>query len=204
MAAKKPIIVFDLGGVLIEWGLARLYGQLISDPDELAWFLAEVVTQAWNAEMDAGKPVAQAVAERCALFPEHADLIRLFDKRWPETIGDAIAGTVTIFRQLRTAGYTIHGLSNFSAETMPRIRHRFPFLAWFETLLLSGAEGVIKPDPAIYQILLDRIGATASDCLFIDDSYANIVTARELGFDAIHFHDPTQLAHDLRARGCPT
>ena len=204
MAEKKPIIVFDLGGVLIEWGLERLYGQLFNDPAELNWFLSEIVTQTWNAEMDAGKPVAQAVAERCALFPEQAALIRLFDERWPETIGNAVAGTVTIFSQLRAAGYTIHGLSNFSAETMPRIRHRFPFLEWFETLVLSGAEGVIKPDPAIYQILLERISAEAGDCLFIDDSYPNIVAARELGFDSIHFHDPTQLAADLRARGCPT
>lgn len=198
----KPTIVFDLGAVLIDWDRRHLYRKLFNGrTDELNYFLDHVCTLAWNAEMDAGRPFADAVAAKITEFPEYESYITAYHARWSEMIVGPISGTVEIFAELRQAGYPMAALSNWSAETFPIVQPQFEFLSWFDEVVVSGDLKLIKPDPAIYHILLDRIGRNAGDCVFIDDSLANIVAAQQLGFQAIHFHSPTQLRQDLAKMG---
>jgi 2-haloacid dehalogenase len=186
-------VVFDLGGVLIEWDSRRLYRRLIADPDEVEAFLEEVGFLEWNARIDAGLPFAEAVAELAARHPARRDLIEAFHARWAESMGDEIAGTVAILRELRERGVRLLALSNWSAETYPIARERFAFLAWFEGIVLSGSEGVAKPDPRLFEILVARYRVDPREAVFIDDSAANAAVAGRLGFHAIRFSDPASL-----------
>ncbi len=198
---KKPIIVFDLGAVLIDWNPRYLYTKMFPNNEtEMEYFLAVVCPSAWNVKQDEGRPLSEATAERIALYPEYENYIRAYYGRWEEMVDAAIPGTVKILAALRDAGYRLTALSNWSAETYPLVYKRFEFLSWFDTVVLSGAEKVAKPDPAIYEILLHRINATAADCLFIDDSEPNIAAATRLGFQTIHFTSPERLHSDLCER----
>ena len=194
-------LIFDLGGVLIDWNPRYLYRKLFDDEVELEYFLTEVCSLAWNAEMDAGKPFATAIAERIQIYPTYAPYIRSYQERWLEMIRGDIPGTVHILSQLRQAGHPLYALSNWSAETFPLAEEKFGFLHWFQEIVLSGKEKQIKPNAAIYQTLLARIGKEAEACIFIDDSLVNVQAAQQLGFDAIHFHSPTQLGYALQERG---
>lgn len=198
---QDKAIVFDLGGVLIDWNPRYLYRGLFTDEAAMEDFLAHVCTQEWNAEQDAGRTFEEAIREQIAKFPEHEAFIRAYRERWTDMVGGAIAGTVEILDQLRKNNYLICALSNWSAETFPYARDRFPFLQWFETIVLSGEEKIIKPDPRVFHILLQRIHRQASDCIYIDDTEANFQAARELGFAAIHFKSPPQLRSELQRLG---
>jgi 2-haloacid dehalogenase len=194
----KPTIVFDLGAVLIDWDRRHLYRKLFDGRTaELDYFLDNVCTLQWNGTMDAGRPFSEAIAAKIAEFPAYEPYITAYHTRWVEMVVGPIDGTVEIFAQLRQAGYPTAALSNWSAETFPIVQPRFEFLNWFDEVILSGELNVIKPDPAIYHILLERIGREASDCIFIDDSLPNIEAAQQLGFQAIHFHSPEQLRSEL-------
>src|SRR2546421_7051854 len=198
----SPAIVFDFGGVLIDWNPRYLYQKLFADDAEaMERFLDEIGFDAWNLEQDRGRAFAVAVSELSERFPHYADFIRAYDERWEESIGGAIEATVALLGALKQAGYALFGLSNWSAETFRRIRPRFPFFAWFDAIILSGEVQIIKPDPRIYAILLKRIGRPAAECLFIDDSPANVAVAEQLGFKTILFESPEQLADELTARG---
>ena len=202
MPIHNSAIIFDLGGVLVRWERERLFRPLFNGNEaELEYFLAEVCSLEWNNQMDAGKPFAQGIAERVALFPQYREQIRAFHERWEEMIPGSIEGTVALLDELRQAGYPLYALSNWSAETYPRVCARFEFLGWFDQVLLSGEVGLRKPDPAIYRILLERVGRRAEECIFIDDTLENIHTAAELGFQVIHFHSPSQLRAALVAHG---
>ena len=190
-------IVFDLGGVLIDWNPAYLYRKLIKDEKEIETFLSEVCSPEWNILQDAGRPLADATAERIALFPEHSDLIKAFYGRWDEMLGGAIEETVDILRQLKADGQPLYALTNWSHETFPIALERYDFLHWFEGTLVSGEEKLAKPDPAIFHLLLDRYGLQAENCLFIDDSRANISAANAIGFDVHHFTTPQGLRERL-------
>jgi 2-haloacid dehalogenase len=197
-----PAIVFDFGGVLIDWDPRHLYRQLFEgDADAMERFLVEIGFVEWNLQQDGGRPFAVAIAELTERFPHHADLIRAFDVRWVETVDGPIQPTVEILEELKEAGYPLYALSNWSAETFRRIRHQHAFLEWFDTIVLSGDVGYIKPDPRIYQALLTKIGRKADECLFIDDLEANIVAARQLGLRTILYESPNQLADELSRLG---
>jgi 2-haloacid dehalogenase len=198
MQNRKPAVVFDLGGVLVDWNPRYLYRKLIEDEAAVEKFLAEVCTPEWNLKQDAGRPFAEAVEELIVQYPDQQELIRAYHLRWEETIGGPIAGTVEILAELKRAGYTTAALSNWSAETFPVARQKFDFLNWFDVAVISGEVKMIKPDPRIFELLLERLGRRAEECIYIDDVEANVRAAHELGFRAIHFTSPDQLREELR------
>jgi 2-haloacid dehalogenase len=170
-----------------------LYRQLFDDPDEMESFLAEVTTAEWNAHQDAGRPWAEAVEMLVAEHPEKRELIEAFHRRWPEMLAGEIPGSVAVLADLRAAGVRLVALSNWSAEMFPVALERFDFLAWFEGIVISGDVGVNKPDRRIFEHLTQRFGVAPQQTVFVDDSAANIDTARELGFCALQFTDATAL-----------
>jgi 2-haloacid dehalogenase len=193
-------VVFDLGGVLIDWDPRHLYRKLLADEAAVEEFLATVCTPEWNAELDRGRPFAEGVAELVERHPEHAAAIAAYHERWPEMVAGDIPGTVEVLAELRAAGVPLYALTNWSAETFAITRGRFEFLEWFDGLLVSGEERVTKPDPAIFQLLLDRFGLDPTATVFVDDSAANVAAARRLGFDAIGFTGHEELRRELVAR----
>jgi 2-haloacid dehalogenase len=196
----KKAILFDLGGVLIEWDPRRLFRPLISDEAELERFLAEVCTPAWNLAIDAGKPMEEAVRELQLLHPEASGFISLYHSAWANMLGDAIHGTVSVLRELKSEGLKVCALSNWSAQTFPIAQARFAFLTWFDQIIISGDVGLAKPDPAIFTLALARCGLVPEETIFIDDVPANVAVARELGLDALLFQSPERLRKDLNAR----
>jgi len=196
-------LIFDLGGVLIDWNPRFLYRQLLSSEREVEDFLTRVCPHAWNEEMDAGKPFAEGVAERVALFPEYAALIRAYHERWQEMVGEPIAGTVALLREAKAAGVPCYALSNWSAETFPPVRKRFDFLALFDGIVLSGEEGVRKPDPRLYRVLLERYRLDPATCLFVDDVATNVEAGRALGMEGVVFTTAEALRDELAGWGFP-
>ena len=196
--------VFDLGAVLIDWNPRYVFRSMFADEAAMEHFLATVTTPEWNAEQDRGRTLAEATQVLLAEHPAHADLITAYYDRWDEMVGDPIAGTVELARQLKSAGLRLVALTNWSAETFPRVRHRLDFLDDFDAVLVSGTVGLIKPDPAIYLLLIERHAVDVRHSLFVDDSIRNVEAAANLGFDAIHFRSPEQLGEELRQRGLIT
>ena len=194
-------VVFDLGGVLIDWDPRYLYRSLFHDETAMEEFLATVTTQEWNRAQDAGRPWAEAVEELAALHPEKRDLIEAYRRRWPETLGDAIKPTVKLLDELRSTGIRLYALSNWSGETFPLARPRYPFLEWFDGIVISGDERLAKPDPRIFAVLLDRYGLAAAKTLFIDDHASNVEAAASLGFTALRFVGAAGLRADLERLG---
>lgn len=204
MRNNKLVIVFDLGGVLVDWNPRYLYRQLIEDEAAVEKFLSEVCTPEWNLKQDAGRPFAEAVEELIVQYPDQQELIRAYHLRWEETLGGPIEGTVEILDELRRAGYTVAALSNWSAETFPVARRRFDFLNRFDVTVISGEVKMIKPDPRIFELLLEKLGRRADECVYIDDVEANVSAARRLGFRVIHFRSPAQLREELQQLGIMT
>lgn len=195
-------IIFDLGGVLIDWNPRYLYRKLLDSEAEIEAFLSEVTTGDWNEEQDAGRSLAAGTQLLVEQFPDKKDLIEAFYGRWEEMLGGAIEGTVAILEQIRQAGHHhLYALTNWSAETWPIALDQFEFLHWFEGILVSGQEGIRKPDPAIYQLLRERFELDFSDSVFIDDNLRNVLAARKVGLDSIHFQSPELLRAALEKRG---
>lgn len=191
-------VVFDLGGVLIDWDPRHLYrGLFPGDDAAMERFLAEVVTQEWNAEQDAGRTWQEAVDLLTAEHPHHAALIAAFRDRWVEMLGGPIAPTVDVLRELHARGIRLYALTNWSAETFPIARPRFPFLELFDGIVVSGDERVRKPEPEIFRRLLDRYALDPATTLFIDDLEANVIAARGMGMVATHFRDAARLRAEL-------
>ena len=203
-APAVSAVVFDLGGVLIDWDPRYLYRSLF-DGDEAAMdrFLATVCTPEWNRGQDAGRPWSEAIASLVAEHPEHADLIRAFWDRWPETLGDAIGPTVEVLADLRAARVPLFALSNWSAETFPIARPRYPFLDWFDGIVISGEVGAAKPDSRIYEALIERHGLDPASLAFVDDVPANVAAAAQLGMRGLVFTSAARLRRDLEALGLP-
>jgi 2-haloacid dehalogenase len=195
---SDPAIVFDFGGVLMDWDPRYLYSRLFSgDEAAMERFLSEVRFFEWNALQDEGRPFSEAVAVLSARFPRYAGLIQAYDTHWEESISAPLWETVAILKTLHQAGYPLYALSNWSAEKFPIVRQKHIFFDWFEDIILSGEVGAAKPDPRIFTAFLNRTGRQAGECLFIDDSGRNVEVALELGFQALHFRSPQQLAMDL-------
>lgn len=195
-------IVFDLGGVLIDWNPRHLYQKLFDNaPEPMERFLSDICSQEWNVQQDAGRPFAEGIAELVARHPDFEQLIRAYDTRWEEMIAGAIQPSVDILADLKQANHPLYALSNWSAEKFANMRNRFPFLSWFEIIVISGEVKAAKPDPRIFSFLLEKSGRTARECLFIDDSIINIAAAQKLGFKTIHFLSPEQLRAELLQMG---
>lgn len=187
-------IIFDFGGVLIEWDPRRLYSKFFDGNVFAAeHFLSEIGFTEWNLKQDQGRPFAVAVAELCKRFPQYTSLIQAYDERWEETIGGPIQLTVDILRLLKQAGHPLYGLSNWSEEKFQIVRPKYAFFNWFEMIMVSGEVKLAKPDPRIYTIFLNRIDRKAGECLYIDDFDVNISIANQLGFNTIQYSSAEQL-----------
>lgn len=195
---KYEAIVFDLGGVLIDWNPMYVFGNYFDDPAHLQYFFDEVCTTAWNEEQDAGKPLAQATEERIALFPEWEQPIRDYYGRWREMLAGQIDDTVAILKELKAAGqHRLLALTNWSRETFPVALEHFEFLHDFEGILVSGQENLAKPDPAIFRLMINRYELNPVRTIYIDDNLRNVKAAAAIGFEAIHFTSPLQLSADI-------
>jgi 2-haloacid dehalogenase len=202
-AIKAPVkaVVFDVGKVIVEWDLRHLFEKLIDDEAQLDWFLANVVTAQWHFEHDAGRPLADMVPERKALFPEYADLIDAYAARFLETIPGPVAGTADLIRALDSAGVPLFAITNFGAEFWEMFYPTLPVLQLFRDIVVSGQERLSKPDPAIFRLAQRRFSHAPEEMLFIDDNAANIAAAQQLGWHVHHFDVAANLAADLRRRG---
>ena len=199
MQNKIKAIIFDFGGVLVGWDPRNLYQRYFpSQPQAMEAFLKEIDFYNWNIQQDKGRPFAEGIAEHIAKFPQYAHLIRAYNEHWLDSITGDIPGTVAILKTLKDKNYRLYGLSNWSAETFPRVRPQYPFFEWLDDIILSGEVGLNKPDPAIFNLLLNRTGHTAPECVLIDDSQTNIDVAKEMGFKAIHFTSPEELQTALQ------
>jgi len=192
-------IIFDLGGVLIDWSPEYLYLDIFEgDRVKMNAFFEQVCTMDWNENQDAGYPLSKATEDRIALFPEYETLIKIYYGRWEEMLGEAITGSVQILKKLiNDPKFRVVALTNWSAETFPVALKRFDFLHWFEGIVVSGTEKTRKPYPEIYQITLDRFNIAPSETLFIDDNLRNIKGAEAIGINGIHFSSPEKLIIDL-------
>jgi 2-haloacid dehalogenase len=197
---RPTAVVFDLGGVLIDWDPRYLYRRLLP-PEEVDPFLDEVGFAAWNHEQDAGGSWTSAVAKHSALFPHRRDLLAAYPARFAETLDGPIEGNVEILRELHDRGTRLLALTNWSAETFPHAEETFDFLRWFEGVVVSGVEGVAKPDPVLFRLVLDRYRLDPAATVFVDDSPANVEAAAGLGLRALLFHDPETLRRDLSRLG---
>ena len=194
-------IVFDLGGVFVDWNPRYLYNKVFSTEKETEWFLANVCTQQWNTQQDAGRPFEEGIALLEEKFPEYAFAIRFYWTRWGEMLGGEIPGTAEILRELKKRGYRVYALSNWSAETFPIAQKQFSFLKEFDGIVISGEEKLVKPDPKIFTHLLNKYNLKADNCVFIDDNAANISKAADLEFETILFVGADALKQTLISRG---
>jgi len=199
--ARAKIVVFDIGKVLIDWDPRHLYRTMFADEQEMEVFLRDVCARDCILELDRGKPFAEAVTERIALFPHYEAEISAFDERWHETNRGVIEGAMTILKKLQSASVPNYAITNFSAEKFEGARKAFPFLDSFDGIVVSGRERLLKPDAAIYQLFLERHDLKAADCIFIDDSLKNVEGAKAVGMHGHHFLDAEGLARELRAHG---
>ncbi len=201
MAALNTI-VFDLGGVLIDWNPEYVYRKLIPDAGDRNWFFQNVCTSEWNEEQDAGRSLQEGTEVLVRKFPGHEALIRAFYDRWEQMLGGPIKGSVEILRQLKFETNTkLFALTNWSAETFPIALQKYDFLHWFDGRMVSGEEMTRKPFPDFYLKLMDRFKINPAGSIYVDDNIRNIFPARELGFTTVHFKDPHQFREALFQNG---
>ncbi len=194
-------VIFDLGGVLVDWNPRYLYRKIFNEEERMEYFLKHICTSDWNEEQDAGRSLKMATETLVAKHPEWENEIRIFYGRWTEMLGGLFDGTVDILHRLKVADYKVYALTNWSAETFPEALKRYDFLNWFEHILVSGKEGVRKPDPRIYEMMLDRFDIHPAMAVFIDDNHRNVLAARQSGIPTIHFQSPEKLEKDLQSMG---
>lgn len=202
MTELRPrAVVFDLGGVLLDWNPRYLYRTIFPDnEEEMEWFLGNVCTQDWNATHDEGRPFSDGIAELTQSFPEYANEIAAYRERWPEMLGGSIEETVAMLEKLSDEGVPLYALSNWSSETF-QYAASYPFMSRFDGQVVSGFEGVKKPAARIFEILIDRYELDPGATFFIDDVVENVEAARALGILAHHFRSPDALDDELRQLG---
>lgn len=199
MKSSIKAIIFDFGNVFVKWDAHALYKRFFPTPEAVDSFLEEIHFSEWNSHQDAGRSFREGVEVLSSQFPQYAEYIKAYDMFWEESITETYPGTIEIAVDLKKKGYPLYLLSNFSAEKFPLMQKRYEFLQLFDDLIISGEHKLIKPDPAIFQLTLNRIDQRADECLFIDDSLVNINTAINLGFKTIHFRSSEQLKQDLQS-----
>jgi 2-haloacid dehalogenase len=198
MPAGRNVVIFDLGGVLIDWDPRHLYRKLFrGDEAAMEDFLATVCTAEWNRGQDAGRGCADAVRLLKDRHPDRGELIEAYYARFGEMMAGPIVGSVEILSELHDRGTPLYGLSNFSAETYPLALQRFAFIGLLRKVVISGEVKAIKPDPRIYRVLLGGCGIDPRRALFVDDVVANVETARQLGLHGIVFTGPGALRQEL-------
>ncbi|WP_142785968.1 HAD family hydrolase [Changchengzhania lutea] len=197
---KIEAIIFDLGGVLIDWNPEYVYLEFFdNDRKKMQWFFDNICTSDWNENQDAGYSMAKATEERVVLFPKYEKEIRMFYGQWEDMLGEAIEGTVAILKKFKESEqHKIVALTNWSHETFPIALKKFKFLQWFEGIIVSGEENTRKPFDAIYNLTINRFNLNAETSLFIDDNLRNIEAAEKLGIRGIHFSNPEQLINQLK------
>ena len=191
-------LIFDLGAVLIDWHPEHLYKKIFSDEAEMKYFLANICTSHWNEEQDAGRSIKEGTEALIKQFPQHEANIRAYYDRWDEMLNGPIEGTLQIFTQLKQSGkYKLYALTNWSTETWPIALSKYDFLNWFDGIVVSGHEGIRKPAPEFYQLLLDRYDINPKEALFIDDNLRNVTAAQAMGIESIHFTSAEDLGKQL-------
>lgn len=198
MMVKRSVAVFDLGGVLIDWNPRYLYRKLFDGDDHaMEDFLATVCTSNWNAQQDAGRPLAEACALLKSKHPNHREMIDAWVERYSEMLGGPIQGTVELLAELRSSGIPVYALSNWSTETFPAALERFDFLRWFDGILLSGEVRLLKPDPRIYRRFFEAHAVDPAQAVYVDDLEPNVAAATTLGMHGIHFTGSDALRSEL-------
>lgn len=195
--SKAQTVVFDLGGVLIDWDPRYLYRKIFHSEEEMEYFLTEVCTAEWNAELDRGRSFGEMVSLLCSEYPEYTNEIEAYHWCWAEMLGGSIEGSVDVLEALYGAGYLLYALTNWSAETFHLARARYGFLSLFEQIIVSGEKGLVKPEPEIYELLVEQTGIDPACSVFIDDREENVRAAEQLGFASITFREPSQLRQSL-------
>ncbi len=191
-------IVFDFGGVLVDWNPHHLYDKYFGSREKAEWFLNNICLYSWNLQMDGGKPFAEGVAELQAEHPEWSEAIAIYHTRWIEMMNGEIEGMASVVKRLKAAGYGVYGLTNWSAETFPMVRDTYPVFQEFDGIVVSGEEHLLKPDEAIYRCLLERYNLQAEESLFVDDNADNVAGARNVGMKAIRFTSAVELERELK------
>jgi 2-haloacid dehalogenase len=194
---KIENIIFDFGGVLVDWNPRHLYRDYFDNEQEMEYFLRHVCTEEWNLEQDRGRPLSEGTRLLQEKYPDFHSMIQLFYDKWEVMLKGDIPETVSLLYQLK-AKFKIYGLTNWSAETIPVAFARFPFFSEFDGIVVSGKEKLIKPDKQIFKVLVDRYNLLAENTVFIDDNEKNVNAAREIGMNAIRFESPDQLEKELR------
>jgi 2-haloacid dehalogenase len=195
-------VIFDLGGVLIDWNPDYLYKTIFDSEEEMKWFYDNICTPDWNEEQDAGRDLNEGTELLVKKFPEHEHNIRAYYSRWEEMLNGPIHDTVEIFKELKSSGsYQLLALTNWSHQTFPIALERFDFLHWFDGKVVSGEEKTRKPFLDIYEMVINRYHVDPASAVYIDDNARNLVPARELGMAAIHFKNSAQLKLDLKELG---
>ncbi|NJL75986.1 MAG: HAD family phosphatase [Saprospiraceae bacterium] len=187
-------VIFDLGGVLIDWNPRYLYRKIFEDQEQMEYFLSHICTSNWNEEQDGGRSIKEATELLINQHPDWETEIQAFYGRWEEMLGGVFEDTVELLKRIHKSGnYRLYALTNWSAETFPRALELYDFLNWFEDVLVSGKEKIKKPDPLIYRLLLDRFQINPQTAVFTDDNLRNVLAARAEGISTIHFQSATQL-----------
>lgn len=193
-------IIFDFGGVLMDWNPRYFYRTIFSDENEMEFFLENICNHEWNLKQDAGRSFSDATKELVNKFPEYENEIRNYYSNWTEMIGGAIEENVVLIADLKPK-YRLFGLTNWSAEAFPIVFNQYPFFKEFEGIVVSGTEKIVKPDAEIYKLLLNRYDLNANESLFIDDNEANIIAADKLGFQTIHLTEKVNLKNEFKKLG---
>ena len=190
-------LIFDFGGVLVDWSPHRLYDAYFGDIDRANRFIAEICPYEWNAQVDAGRTTAEITEERVAEFPQWEKEIRMYYDHWIDMMGDAIPGMLELVREYKERGYGVWGLTNWSRELFPLVRDKYPVFGLLDGYVVSGEERTMKPGPEIFRILLDRYGLKAEECVFIDDHAVNTIGGEAVGIRGIVFENAEQLREEL-------
>ena len=191
-------VVFDFGGVLVDWNPHHLYDKYFGSEEKATWFLENICLYSWNLQMDKGKPFAEGIAELQAQHPEWREAIEIYHSRWIEMMGGEVEGTADVLRRLKAAGYKVYGLSNWSMETYPMIRDSYEVFSLFDGIVVSGEECLLKPDKAIYNCLLERYGLQPEESIFLDDNADNVAGAEAVGMKALRFESALQAEQELK------
>ena len=199
---KIKNIIFDFGGVLMDWNPRYFFKDYFNDDDKMEYFLENIAQDEWNIEQDRGRSLSEGTEIQIKKFPEWEKEIRAYYDNWTVMLKSDIPQNVDVLRKLKNTDYQLFGLTNWSAETFPYALENYDFFQIFDgKIVVSGTEKLIKPDPAIWHILLERYHIQAGESVFIDDNPKNIEMAQSLGFATIHVTPDTNLEQELTVLG---